>query len=114
MLKATLKTKSYLHLLVTLLGIIIVMPFVQIREGLVDNLIVTLFFLVLLIFSLKTLSTRGVKPRSNHLKWLLRIIAAVAFLTDIAVTIIYAYTEIGSSIFQLLDAQHPRIWGYHR
>ena len=84
MKKTSLKTKSYLGLLITLFGLLVVMPFIEVGQRLLDNLIVTTFFLLFLISSLNAISTRGITPKKIHIKWLVRIVALVAFLADIA------------------------------
>jgi len=93
MIKISLKSKSYLGLLFTLLGLLVVMPFVEVGQRLIDNLIVSTFFLLFLISSLKAISTRGLKPQKKHTKWLVRIIALVAFLADITGAILKALIQ---------------------
>ena len=83
MIKISLKSKSYLGLLFTLLGLMVVMPFIEIGQSLMDRSIVSIFFLLFLLSSLKAISTRGITPKRKYIKWLPRIVALVAFLSDI-------------------------------
>lgn len=95
MKKISLKSKSYLGLLITLFGLLVVMPFIEVGQRLLDNLIVSTFFLLLLISSLKALSTRGITPKRKYIKWLLRAVALVAFLADITGAVLKALIQAG-------------------
>lgn len=83
MIKISLKSRSYLQLLVTLLALLVIMPFIEVGEKILDNIIVSTFFLLLLVSSLKAIMTKGIGPRKNYIKWVIGGVALIAFLSDI-------------------------------
>ncbi|MDP8214665.1 MAG: ion channel [Candidatus Euphemobacter frigidus] len=95
MKKISLKSRSYLGLLITLLALIAVMPFMEAGYRLLDNLIVSIFFLFFLISSLKTISTRGITPEKKYTKWLVWVVALIAFLSDITGSILHSLMRRG-------------------
>lgn len=84
MKKFTKKARSYLQLLIAVGAIIVVQPFLESESTALENLILTVFFLGLLVSSIRTVSLKSSGRRSPVLKWLVRIIGVLAFLTDLA------------------------------
>ena len=95
MRKITLKSRSYLHLLIVLIAITMVMPLLGEEEDLFGNLIAVIFFIFFIITALETLSTREIAPKSHFITWLIRIAAAGAVLTDISQAILHTLAEKG-------------------
>ncbi len=100
MKKFTKKARSYLQLLIAVAAIIVVQPFLESESTALENLILTIFFLGLLISSIRAVSLKTPGRRSPVLIWSVRIIGTLAFLTDLAGGVAYNH----ASAFRLLLA----------
>ncbi len=98
MTKITVKSKSYLYLLTVLIAIAMVMPLLELRHSLFDNLISVGFFLFFLITAVNTLTTRGIAPKSHFVTWLIRITVGLSFITGISHAILQYLSEPGKDI----------------
>jgi len=88
MIKISLKSQSYLGLLFTILGLLVIMPFIEVGDKLLDNLIISVFFLLFLISTLKAISTRGISAKKNYFKWSGKIIVLIAFIANVGGTVL--------------------------
>ncbi|HOO76904.1 MAG TPA: potassium channel family protein [bacterium] len=83
MIRLALKTRSYLEML-TVLGVMVVLtPLTQSRETPLADFILSFSFLLLLVASLQTVSTRGIKPRSKWVRGGIYGAAGIALILDI-------------------------------
>ncbi len=98
MTKITIKSKSYLYLLFVLIAITMVMPLIETRKVLLNNLISVGFFLFFLITAMKALSTRGIAPKSRLLTWSIRITAGLTFLIDVSHIVLQSLIEKGEDV----------------
>lgn len=98
MTKITVKSKSYLYLLSILIAITMVMPLLETRRVLLNNLIAVGFFFFFLLTALKTLSTKGIAPKSHFVIWLIRITTGLSFLTDIGHVVFQNLADKGEHI----------------
>jgi len=85
----TAKTRSYLELLIVLLAMMVFLPLIEVKSDILNNIILSGFFLLFLLAGLKVAVTKGVAPRKSVYKWGIRGTILVAFLADIAQSIIY-------------------------
>jgi len=98
MTKITVKSKSYLYLLIVLIAIAMVMPLVEAKHNIFDSLISVGFFLFFLITAMKTLTTRGIAPKSHFLTWLIRITVGLSFITGISHAILQYLSLKGGDV----------------
>ena len=99
MKKSTEKTRTYLQLLIVLAAIILVQPLIEPETTTaLENFIASAFFLGLVLTALKIVSTKAIKPKNPAAGWLVKIVAVVSFLVDLASAIIYGKTELGYNI----------------
>jgi len=85
----TAKTRSYLELLIVLLGMMVVLPLIEVKSDVLNNIILSGFFLLFLLAGLKVAITKGVAPRKSFYKWAIKGTILMAFSADIAQSIIY-------------------------
>jgi hypothetical protein len=85
----TAKTRSYLELLIVLLAIMVVLPVIEVKSDLLNNIILSLFFLLFLLAGLKVAVTKGVAPRKAIYKWTVRGAILISFSADVAQSVIY-------------------------
>ncbi len=89
----TAKTRSYLALLVVLLAIMLVLPVLEVRSDLLNNIIISLFFLLFLLAGLKVAVTKGVAPRRPFFRWAIWGTVLAALAADIVQSLIYFLLE---------------------
>ena len=113
MTKITGKSKSYLYLLIVLIGIAMLMPLLESRHNILDSLISVGFFLFFLITAMKTLTTRGIAPKSHFVTWLIRITVGLSFITGISHAIFQYLSATGedlSASTELMSQLPERLW----
>ncbi len=93
------KTRSYLLLLIALVALTMVMPFIEVQQAVLDNIIVSIFFLALLLAAIKMISTKGVAPERPFFKTGIKLIIAVAFTADVAQNVLYATLRKKGDLF---------------
>jgi|GEM_PF-915779 len=98
MTKITKKSRSYLYLLSVLIGITMLMPLLESRRVLFNNMIAVGFFFFFLITAVKALTTRGIAPKSHFVIWAIRITTGLAFITDISHAVLQDLMEQGEMI----------------
>jgi hypothetical protein len=99
MRKSTDKTRTYLQLLIVLGAIILVEPLIETKTtSALENFIASAFFLALVLSALKIVSSKAIKPKNRTVLWLVRTVAVVSFLIDLAGAIVYGKTEMGYNI----------------
>ncbi len=59
------KTRSYLELLIVLLGMMVVLPLIEVKSDVLNNIILSVVFLLFLLAGLKVAVTKGVAPRKS-------------------------------------------------
>ncbi len=85
----TAKTRSYLELLVVLLAVMLILPVIEVKNDLLNNIILSLFFLLFLLAGLKVAITKGVAPHRPLYKWTIKGTILVSFSADVAQSVIY-------------------------
>ncbi len=86
----TAKTRSYLELLIVLLAIMVVLPLLEVRSDIINNIILSGFFLLFLLAAMKVTVTKGVAPRQTFFKWLIRGAIILSFSADVGQSILYS------------------------
>ncbi|MDP8236653.1 MAG: ion channel [Candidatus Erginobacter occultus] len=86
----TAKTRSYLELLIVLLAIMVVLPLLEVKSDIINNIILSGFFLLFLLAAMKMTVTKGVAPRKPFFKWLIRGAIILSFTADVAQSVIYS------------------------
>ncbi len=89
MKKFTKKARSYLQLLIAVGAIIVVQPFLESESTALENLLLTIFFLGLLISSIRAVSLKTHGHRSPLFIGSVRTLGALAFLPDLAGAVAY-------------------------
>ena len=89
----TIKSRSYLYLLFVLIAITMVMPLISTERILFNNLVAVGFFFFFILTALKTLTTRGIAPKSRIIIWLIKATTALAFLSDLSHAILQSIVE---------------------
>jgi ion channel len=113
MTKITVKSRSYLYLLIVLIAIAMVLPLLESRHDIFDSLISVGFFLFFLITAMKTLTTRGIAPKSHFVTWLIRVTVGLSFLTGITHSIFQFLSGAGedlSASTEFLSQLPPSLW----
>ena len=95
MAKISIKSRSYLVLLIALLFIVALMPFIKFK---LNSLIFMIFFILLLAAALTALSTKGIAPKSRFITWLIRITAGLSFLSSISHEVLQSLTQKGGEM----------------
>lgn len=110
----TAKTRSYLQLLVVLLAVMLVLPVIEVKSDLLNNIILSLFFLLFLLAGMKVAITKGVAPRRPFYKWAVKGTILIAFAADVAQSAIYALRGGRKDIVFELEPLHqltgPSFW----
>ena len=99
MLIPSAKTRSYLLLLIALVALTMVMPFIEVQQAVLDNILVSVFFLGLLLAAMKLTSTKGVAPERLFFKVATKLIIAVAFTADVVQNVLYATLKEKGDLF---------------
>ena len=105
------KTRSYLELLIVLLAIMLVLPVIEVRSDLLNNIILSLFFLLFLLAGLKVAITKGVAPRRPFFKWAVWGTVLISFAADIFQSVIYILLEKRQEIAFELQPLHQLAGG---
>lgn len=110
----TAKTRSYLELLIVLLAIMVVLPLLEFKSDLLNNIILSLFFLLFLLTGLKVAITKGVAPRKPFYKWAIKGTILLAFSADIFQSVLYTLLggrkDISFDLVPLLQLSGGAFW----